>query len=642
MKTGILTTKTIASDDIKDNKSIMGMSSKGMEMAQYFLRDKIYSDKVLAVVREYISNAQDEHVKHGITKDVEVSLKGVNNQWVWSVRDYAKGLDDHGIRNIFGVYFESTKSQTNDSIGGFGIGSKAGFSYSDTFYVTSYYNGVKTSYICTLGSGDKGIPVGEIYEISQEPTSEQGIEISLEVKGSDVYDFSNKTETLISYFIPNTNIVFNDEYSKRVTRPIIPTTSKSLGGYVFNNYTTRPYYNDGTFFVRMGGILYPYTTPTRKKRFFSNTVIVDVPIGKLSIPISRESIENTPLNDKVFQDIENVFDKIAEQEIATLQVAKFGNLVSGNDPFARSFNGEWFVHSFKECFPSTSKHYYNVGRKYKTHNDYHNSPVYVNDTKYMVYIMPNIKSLNNWHKRLINALIQVKGTDYDGYLYITKDKYDDLINNLDDKIDVSDCVFVDIKTLKLPKLETIASSDIEKYLVYEKYGYKHYYTATELDANVINDSFNDKDLEDDWYLEANSMEVIHSRTIGNTKDYGTRSNFYTANSKKMIENLKELGWLTPECDEYKEIKKKFDEEYSRKQAISNAEYSLERMYYGIKPTVRLSNIIKSDPDKIDRLRIVKDKITSEDSTRGRILRSISDYNRKFNRQDLRKILLMKD
>src|SRR3990172_3941988 len=107
MKTGVLATKNIASDDLKAEKTIMGMSMKGMEMAQYFLRDKIYSDKVLAVIREYISNAYDEHTKHNIDQNIDVTLATVNNEHRWSVRDYALGLNEHDIRNVFAMYFES-------------------------------------------------------------------------------------------------------------------------------------------------------------------------------------------------------------------------------------------------------------------------------------------------------------------------------------------------------------------------------------------------------------------------------------------------------------------------------------------------------------------------------------------------------
>jgi hypothetical protein len=646
MKTGILTTKTIASEDIKDTKSIMGISAKGMEMAQYFLRDKIYSDKFLAVVREYISNAQDEHNKYNIDQSVDIQLKtvnGLNGQWVWSVRDYAMGLNEYDIRNIFGVYFESTKSQENSSIGGFGIGGKAAFSYTDTFYVASYHNGTKINYVCTLGSGTKGIPVGEIYKVSEEPTTEQGIEISLEVKPSDVHGFSNTTNMFVEFFSPNVNIRFKNGYINVDAFPITPITTKTVGGYTFHAYHKQPYsrYSTHTYFIRMGGVVYPHITLHSKHRLFSNTVIVDVPIGMLSIPISRESIENTPLNEKVFKDIEDTLDKIQDEEIKLLTVPNFGSVISGAISLSNTYAGEWFLHSFKTTFPTTQKWAYKLGRIYNDHTPY-NSLVCKGDVKFLVYIMPDIKSLKNWHVRLINALKTIKDVNYDGYVWMYKKDYETMMNELDESINISDCTFVDVKSLKLPKLEKNAKLDTENYKVYFVYGNSEYYTAQELDDYVRNKYFKDADLEDDWFTECDNIDRIHLRTIGNVAEYGTRSNFWTANSKKMIENLQELGWLTPNCDDYRNIKKKFDEKYRIQRMIDTATYDIERLYYSIKPTTRILNVIKSNPEKIQKLKAVKDKLIKEDSTRGRILKSMSDYSHRITRQDLRRILMMKD
>lgn len=642
MKTGILTTKTIASDDIKDNKSIMGMSAKGMEMAQYFLRDKIYSNKILAVVREYISNAQDEHIKHAIINGVDVSLKTVDGDWVWSVRDYANGLNDHDIRNIFGVYFESTKSNENNSIGGFGIGGKAGFSYLDTFYVTSHHNGVKTGYVCTLGAGTKGIPVGEIYEISQEPTIEQGIEISINVKNSDLYDFSQITSHFIRYFLPDSNIAFDDKYKQEVITPISPVSTNDINGYKFNSYDTVGLFSRTTYHVRMGGVIYPHTTATMKRRNFSNYVVVDVPIGKLTIPISRESVENTPLNDRVFQEIEDTLDKMEEDEISRLTVPMFGSIITGNHTFGVNYNGGWFKHNFRDCFPTSSKGYYKTSRIW---DDPCGTTSIVNTgaVKYAVYIMPSINNLKNWHKRLITALKKIKGDDYNGYVYIKKHDYEQLIQDVDKFIDLSDCTFIDVKKLKLPALDKKVNSDTVEYLVYDQYARKDYFTAQSLDDEVREKFFDGNELENDWHLEVESMTELDRRTIGNAKVWGTRCRFRTANSKKMIENLVGLGWLTPDSDEYNNIKDKFDEKYRAERLVIDATSKLERLYYGIKPTDRMRTVIKNNPDKLQRLEAVKNAILLGDTARSRILKSLDGYyNSRITRQDLRKILLITD
>lgn len=641
MKTGILTTKTIASEDIKDTKSIMGMSSKGMEMAQYFLRDKIYSDKILAVIREYISNAYDEHKKYGIARPVDVKLERIDGKMVWSVRDYAMGLNDHDIRNVFGMYFESTKSNENQSIGGFGIGGKAGFSYTDTFYVVSHHNGVKTSYVCTLGSGTKGIPVGEIYEIAQEPTDESGIEISLEIK--DNYEFSNKTTKFVQFFTPSANIVFDNKYTGETYVPEQDLRNIVIGDYTFCQYENAPIhrYSNSTYFIRMGGVVYPHEHRQKKTRVFTNNVIVDVPIGKLTIPISRESIENTPLNDKVFEEIEKCLDSIQKDEIDVLVTPKFGELVTGISEKKGTYDGEWFSYNFRECFPMTSKFTTFVARKKNSLDHTYDVVGNPNNKTHLIYLFPNIKNTNNWHKRLQDALKKVQGNDYLGYAYMSQADYDNIKNSLDKTIDISDCTFVSIKSLKLPKLEK-DKIDNEKYLTYEGYGYKKYYTAEELDELVRKRHFNDQELDDDWYLEVEDMNQLYKRTVAKVSDYGTRSNFWTVNSNKMLENLKELGWLTPDSQEYQDMKKKFDEKYRMERLIDQAKSELRMIYFRTNPSTRIVEIIKNKPDKIERLKKVRKAILAEDSTRARILKTFSDYTQYVNRNDLRKILTLKD
>jgi hypothetical protein len=165
MITKTKSTPVIASEELKG--TLMGLDKAGMDTACYFFRDKIYSDKIGAVVREYVCNAIDEHKKFNIDRPVEYGVKDGK----FFVRDFANGLDENGVRNIFGQYFKSTKSNTNESIGGFGVGSKAGHCYSDTFNVTSYHNGTKTIYSAVLGGGESGVEVGTIYNLHSEPTT---------------------------------------------------------------------------------------------------------------------------------------------------------------------------------------------------------------------------------------------------------------------------------------------------------------------------------------------------------------------------------------------------------------------------------------------------------------------------------------
>jgi len=169
----------------------------------------------------------------------------------------------------------------------------------------------------------------------------------------DVHDFSDTTDRFVKFFLPDSNVKFENGYRATLHTPLQPLNTKEVDGYKFSTYYERANdhrYDNQYYFVRMGGVVYPHTTSVMTRRAFSNYVVVDVPIGKLSIPISREAIENTPLNDKVYKEIEVALDKIAAEETAALTVPKFGSIITGNTEFGSSYKGEWFKHNFKDCF----------------------------------------------------------------------------------------------------------------------------------------------------------------------------------------------------------------------------------------------------------------------------------------------------
>jgi len=193
LNTNVETIVNISNTEFESSN--IGMSADGSQMASFFLRDKIYTKKELAVVREYVANALDEHVKikmddPSFDKKVKISLPNSNDASpFFSVRDYAYGLDDKGVRCIFGMYFESTKRNTDAFIGGFGIGSKAGHAYIDTFYVTSWHEGMKRSYSFVV-EGGSAMGVGKILLLDERKSDEpSGIEVKVPVRIEDVDSF---------------------------------------------------------------------------------------------------------------------------------------------------------------------------------------------------------------------------------------------------------------------------------------------------------------------------------------------------------------------------------------------------------------------------------------------------------------------
>jgi anti-sigma regulatory factor (Ser/Thr protein kinase) len=639
MKLQFKTSPTISSNDMTTSK--MGLAADSSDMLTMFLRDRIYSNKVLACIRETVTNAVDEHVKYNIDTPVIVKLSNEDGEYTWSVRDFAKGLSEADIRNIYGMYGGSTKRNNNTQVGGFGIGALSPFAFTDTFYVKSHHDGVMTLYACVLGGGDNGIPVGEIYKVSESPTTETGIEVSLVVTKAWM-DFNSTTKKFVEQFKTGINLEYH--FNNDVITPAIPTDVVELDGFTFNRYEV----NSGVFTVqntyshtvyvgiRMGGVIYDINRPFYNIATNTNgKIIIDVPIGKMTVPISRESIEDTESNRRVYVAIESLLKQIYDEDKKYLTTPKYGSdILKDNALKSRTYAGKWFMHDVYNLFEDTWK-LRNFIVKIGNHNPYP-----MNGGKYIVYILPDIKNIQNWITRLQTFMSGMFPNTQ--YAYVRDcSEFQNLITKKSDTLDISDVKFVDIKSLKLPPIPKSGSGGPQtKFLVYKKGG-KSSYSPSELDDHVTNKYYNGVDIDDEWYKSVTSFEELNNRTINMVSTYGTGCSFWTANSKKMVDELHKLGWISRSSPEYVAKCSELQDIETKKLNMQNAEYHIGDVMFRIKPIPLVINAVGKDPRKVNRLKEMRDKLLKEDSPRGRILKSLNVYYPTMTRSDLRKILALK-
>lgn len=146
------------------------------------LSDNLYQDKPGSIVREISCNALDSHIMAGTPeKRFTIHLPDQFEPW-FAVRDYGTGLSPDAVENIFCSYGESTKDQSNEAVGAFGLGAKTPFAYSDQFNITSIFNGKK--YIYSAYIAESGMP--KLTVMAEMDTDEHnGVEIKLGVKPTD-------------------------------------------------------------------------------------------------------------------------------------------------------------------------------------------------------------------------------------------------------------------------------------------------------------------------------------------------------------------------------------------------------------------------------------------------------------------------
>ncbi len=169
----------------------MGISSS----AEFFhiLSSTLYTDQIMAVVRETLCNAWDAHIDAGITDvPIEVAL----TEDTFAIRDFGKGIAKELILPIYGIYGASTKKNDGKATGGFGLGCKAPFAYVDHFEVTSCHGGFKTIYTMSKSSGRvDGKPA--ITPIVSIPSDETGITVVIKLKPGDSHQFMSRLRRVI-------------------------------------------------------------------------------------------------------------------------------------------------------------------------------------------------------------------------------------------------------------------------------------------------------------------------------------------------------------------------------------------------------------------------------------------------------------
>ncbi len=185
-----------------------GISAKNSSHIMTILRDTLYSDKIMAVLREYGANAWDANRMAGRgDKPITVQLPTTLAPEL-RIRDYGDGLSPDEIREIYTQYGESTKRESNDGVGMLGIGSKSGFAYADSFTVTSWHGGMKRIYIAVIDETNEG----RIDLMHEEPAGpdETGLEIQIAIKPADFGAFQERAHRLFVHFepLPEINIPF--------------------------------------------------------------------------------------------------------------------------------------------------------------------------------------------------------------------------------------------------------------------------------------------------------------------------------------------------------------------------------------------------------------------------------------------------
>lgn len=279
------------------------------------LSSDIYTDKIMAVIRELSTNAVDSMIEAGTinTKKYDVTLPNALNP-VFKIRDYGTGLDEEGIKRVY-TYGASSRNTSNSFVGAFGIGSKSPFAYTKTgFDITSWCNGKCYHYNASLV---EGIP--QIFKISEEDTTEpNGIEVAIAVDRRDYPYFEEKAKKFYAWFdyLPNINIELDIE--KLRTEENGKKFLYDTDDFIFFEHSS---WRHDNISIKMGGILYkiPGVFSDFERQYIPDYrgLIIKAPIGRYSLQPSREQIDGTNENkERLKEDL----DKYIQTTVKQLEV----------------------------------------------------------------------------------------------------------------------------------------------------------------------------------------------------------------------------------------------------------------------------------------------------------------------------------
>jgi hypothetical protein len=203
------------------------------------LRDKLYTNKPLAVVREYICNAVDAHIEaNKLDTSIKISAPTILDPF-FRVKDRGLGLSPDSMDNVFRKFGNTTKRGDINTIGENGIGAKCAFALTDMFTIVSYYEGTKYTYCSYIDGASNKLDLLETAFTEEE----NGIEIIVPI--SDIELFIRELTGFLNYFETSIPLDINITLPLRCCR--ITT----------ENYTVYEGYS-GNVFILIKGCAYKY------------------------------------------------------------------------------------------------------------------------------------------------------------------------------------------------------------------------------------------------------------------------------------------------------------------------------------------------------------------------------------------------
>ena len=273
----------------------------------------IYSDIKGSIVREVSCNGVDSHIAAGKAHEPIIIHLPDDFESYFAVIDNGVGMSPETVENIYGNYGKSTKDQSNEEVGAFGVGGKSPLAYTDMYTLISRYNGVMSTY--SIFYNVEGIPEVNLMS-TVEGDFENGVEVQVPVQLEDYSVFAEKVKQQLRFFKVKPTII-NGEIEFPKMTPIFEENGVTIcndvrGAYVLQggvgyplnvNELTQDVMNEVA--IEMG--LEPSVLRNYLNKLASIGTLIEFKIGEIDVPASREQIQ---YGESTVRNICNRFGKV--------------------------------------------------------------------------------------------------------------------------------------------------------------------------------------------------------------------------------------------------------------------------------------------------------------------------------------------
>jgi hypothetical protein len=266
------------------------------------LRSKLYKNPIMAIIREYSCNARDANREVGNGNiPIEITLPTSFDPHL-RIKDSGPGISPERME-LFVKFGSSTKRDSNEFLGTFGLGAKAAFAYADTFSVTTIVNGTKRTYSAFIDE----TKVGKMVLLSEDSTLEpNGTTIIIPVLTKDISLFDKEVVESTKYWKVKPTLKGKNPI------PVYPELKPIHSGKdweLLSSNNVSYYDRDITKSIALiDGIPYAIEVSNLpklsydQKKLLNNKFLLSFNIGELSLVPSRDSLQYDDTTQKLIKE----------------------------------------------------------------------------------------------------------------------------------------------------------------------------------------------------------------------------------------------------------------------------------------------------------------------------------------------------